>query len=1206
MALLKPFGLLGSYKVEPTRSDLTSPFDLVASYDEDAGSGIQNINGIGFDSSVLGSVKAIYPQFVRPTTYSASVFGQTSLVNKNKFVFLNGFLATGFGQAKIKNVIDQLFPSNINSSVYGRPTIYNLRQYIRYGGLHSAVFGTAYMQGGVKYIKPVGFNANIVPIPKAINTRANQYANPIAIVPPIITGPKVSPRMLRPVGIKSDGYGQPFIQRNPSPKGFVNTTYGVTWISHSPRYLTPSIISAFESGYPKVFDPTQKIFFNGTTTIIVGGVFGDIGIRNTRRIINTLGILSQQFSDWAIVESTRRSIESKSFNAQLFGNGFIRNKTPSIAPQGFISISGLTNIDIGYRIRTVKPSGFYQPKLGIHTLTKNPELNPKGINALVIGNAFISNRVRNVYAGIGRETLVFGETTTWHYSRKFNPLGIKADSYGVPRIEHGSRTLLAQGSNQAVYGYNAWLSFAKRLVQPVSIPYPNMPIHRVGGTQRINPFGYIATLFGTRIIPENQAVYPQGFSNPFGLTTIDLWKKYLKPTGFLTTGQEGGHRFGTHHFWNLRKYIVQFYDVDSGLVPPKWTGWTSIANRNKVIGAIGNDASRVASPSINNNARPIYPLGISSLAINKPMIADRVRHLKLQGLEDPYISGWHVVYNDAFVIAPRGINAQTFGVNQINNTRRYFNRIGNFESLEMGKPMIADRIRKLSIEQRYSIAPPHIPIHRVDLYTRYIEEVGRFDDHQAFGSSSFTIHFNIIAPRWTLRDGYGNADVKNLTPELGARGRNSEEFGDSLIRLQWRPLLQQGSETVLWGKTEIAYRDRQFSVSGFTHWNIPRPKVIKTGVPPYYPQYIWLNAVEIDGEENKGHGIEIPKNQVSQPIVKSNVIFPQGFIATSYGSHHTQSNGILVQPGLQELLVGQPFVGLKNRSITVPSMGDLLQLKDIKPRFSPWTIYAVMEAPSQAKENHEPRGLHFVNSDSGTRLPGEVFGNLRIDLKHRKLNVGMGNQSQFNSGHKIDLKKRYINLTDFGFRSQRTGFHVIGPFDQQIIQFDAVDSHGFGQAVLKIPYTGPYFIKPSGLSSMVMGRPLIDFFNRTVKTSGRDHLQMGARLNNDEPFMWQGLRVGPLVSGNYGGFESEAFGNTFISLKVRDLILKGFETFAMEYDYTNFNDRMRVTRKELPRQKNHINALGFDATGYSVPNIKPATQYIRPDGNSDQFRKGAW
>ncbi|MNC61670.1 hypothetical protein D3C75_1116300 [compost metagenome] len=51
---------------------------------------------------------------------------------------------------------------------------------------------------------------------------------------------------------------------------------------------------------------------------------------------------------------------------------------------------------------------------------------------------------------------------------------------------------------------------------------------------------------------------------------------------------------------------------------------------------------------------------------------------------------------------------------------------------------------------------------------------------------------------------------------------------------------------------------------------------------------------------------------------------------------------------------------------------------------------------------------------------------------------------------------------------------------------------------------------------------------------------------------------------------------------------------------------MRVTGTvvEIPAQT--IQAVGFDAFRQSVPNIKPAVHYIRPDGNADQFRKGAF
>lgn len=1204
----KPFTLTAIYTLSAGPTPLTISYDLHANFLglPDDPSKPQYILTLGHDSVSFGDFRLSQEKWLEPVGLSGAIYGQANIQNKRRFLLASGFSGSSYGSHSLRNINQTIQLIGFSNQAFTNPKVYNLKQILNLNsrGINSASYGRPFVQGGVKTVKVSGLNASTFGTTKLINTRADQYAKPSGIAPPAITGPNVSPRMLRPTGIKSDSFGQPFLQRNPNLKGFVNTSYGVAWISHSPRYLTPSIISAFESGYPKVFDPTQKIFFNGTTTVIVGGIFGDIAIRNTRRIINTQGIFSQQFSDWAVVESTRRSVESKSFNAQLFGNGFIRNKTPSIAPNGINSISGLNTIGIGYRIRTVKPNDFYQPKFGNHTLTKSPELKPNGINALAMGNVFISNRVRNIYAGLGRETLVFGETITWHYSRKLNPAGIKSDAYGSPRIEHDRRLLLAQGLNQAQYGNNTWVSFAKRHVQPISIIYPNMPIHRVGGTQRINLLGYFATLFGTRIVPESQSIYPQGFINPFGITVFDLWKRYIKPNGFLTTGQEAGHRFGTAKFWNLRQYIIQFYDGDSGLVPPKWYGWTNIENKNKTIGVIGSNCTRIGAPYIENNARILIPNRLNALTVGKVMIADRVRSLRLQGVEAPYISSWAAIYNAAPVISNKGFKSEDFGVCNILNTRRSFNRIGNFESLEMGRPMIADRIRTLKFEQRYTIAPPYIPIHRIDLHTRYIEEVGRFDDHQAFGNPSLSIHWNIITPRWTLRDAYGTATIKNLTPELAARGRNSEEFGEPSIRTQWRDLLHLGSETVVWGRSEIAFRDRKFSMIGFSQSVVPRHTVIKTGVPPYYPQYIWLDAVEIDGKQNDGHGISLPKYQVSVPDVKTNVIFPKGFIASLYGSHYTQSNGILVHPGLQELTIGNHFVGLKNRNVTVPSLGDSMIVS--KPRLSPHTIYAVMESPAQARQNHEPRDLHFVNSDYGNRQPGEVFGRTTITLQHRKLSVGLGNQSGLGYGHKIELRKRYINLKDFGFRSQRIGFHVVGPFDQNVMQFDSNDMQSFGRPTLSIPYGGAFFIKPNGLNSPALNRPIVDFFNRTIKAVGSNHLQMGTRKGSDTPFMWQGLRVGELVKGNYGGFDNQRFGQAWISLKIRGLVAQGFESFVMEYDYTQFDKRMRVIRKELPKPKIFITPVGVDALCVAVPNIKPAAHYIRPDGNADQYRKGAF
>ena len=61
---------------------------------------------------------------------------------------------------------------------------------------------------------------------------------------------------------------------------------------------------------------------------------------------------------------------------------------------------------------------------------------------------------------------------------------------------------------------------------------------------------------------------------------------------------------------------------------------------------------------------------------------------------------------------------------------------------------------------------------------------------------------------------------------------------------------------------------------------------------------------------------------------------------------------------------------------------------------------------------------------------------------------------------------------------------------------------------------------------------------------------MGTRKSVDNPFMWQGLRVGELVKGNYGGFESLGFGATWVSLKVRNVEAQGFESFVIFHDKT--------------------------------------------------------
>lgn len=1140
---------------------------------------------------------------INGTGFDGAAIGNPSLEISQSFVKTDGFNASVFGFSQVENYFKTIYASGFVSSFIAIPVIENKIKYLNLDGLAATIFGDHFLSGGVRWLSVNGFDASSFTSPTTINTTANQaiLLDGVGIAPVEISSPNVSPRILYPSGIKADAYGQPLVQRNPSPLGFVDTSYGDAWVSHSPRYLLAGIGDSFVSGYPQVFDPTRTIYLSDKG--IEGGIFGDTAVKNTRRIITVDGFQDSQFSSFATIYSTRRYINTIGFDAQNFGNSEIYNKTPSLAPTGFDSLQAL-NPSIGYAIRHIYPSGFDLLKTGNAVVIKTPEIKPGGFNAQAFGTLFISNYTRLIEVA-GKYSQEFGALTVWHRLRKLQPEGFITDSYGKPRIEHGRRTLLALGGAHSLYG-QPWLSYSVRSIAVRSIYTEFASNHKVGGLQFIDAQGFIATEFGTRIIPEVQSLAPFGFSNSYGLATIDLKTKYITPQGFKTVAQEG-LRFGAPKFYNLVQYITQNYDGGSGLVPPPWPQWTAIENRNKIIGAIGSNFSKVGEPNLYNNARLIEPSGMDSFKHSGLLIADRIRYLRLEGMEPPYISGWSNVHNDARVIRASGFGAQVFGGATAENTRRYYPRVGNWESLEFGVPMIADAIRTIDIESRYGINPPYIPVPDIHLYRRYLDEVGK-DDHLRMGEPSLSIHFNIIAPRWAQVTAFGDAYLKNATPEVHAYGHNSELFGTSVVRTSFRTVQPDGSLMQLFGLSGIADRDRRITVNGIGAGAVGSAlKVIKTGQPPYTPQYIWLDAVEIDGQKSGGYGIEPPERQVSGPFVRSNVIQPEGFVATRSGNHHLQSNGILVEPGIGEYLIGEPMVGLKNRTIAVPTLGDMLQLENVKPRLSPYTIYATKDTPPQAQRNNSGEVFRDVNSGDGNRPAGEVFGRLFISLQHRKItNVSAGYGGWVGSNHKVQLSKRYIDLKDYGFSSQRMGFHVVGPFDQEIEQFESDDFMVLGRPLITAPYTGTQTIKANGIAAVAITKQQIDLLHRTVRPQGFDAQGFGKNAPPNNPFMWQGMRIGERVMGIYGGFDALGFGDTFISNKVRSVDAQGFDSFTCEYDYTNFNARMRVTRQEFVKPAMHIAPIGFDDSAYGVPNIRPAAHYIRPDGNAEQYRKGAF
>ena len=1175
---------------------------------------VRNIGISGIIGSSYGNAKIINAAMgIRASGLVATMFGPVKVDLHTKYIKPNGFNASAYSNnASIINFHKNVNLSGLNTQIFGIPTIYNLRQYLLVPGRSMGIYGIAYVQGGVKEVRGSGFNSAVLPQPKVINTRADQYVDlrtpSRGIAPPTIDGPNVSPRILYPMGILPGAFGTAWVQRNPSPKGFTTDLYGTAWISHSPRYLTPGKVDAFQPGYPKIFDPTQRIYHAGSPHI-PGGIFGDIAIRNARRLIKVLGSDQALYGDWSNVFSNLTQVRVQSFDAVIFGNNTIWNKTPSVIPGAWDS-NAFGQALIADRIRRVNARGIDWPesqRFGKHVFSKPPEINLHGFSPMVFGQPFISNKVRTIFADADNHLRMGTDLVVWFRYRyvELESKGIYSQAFASPKIEHGVRDLLAKGSDFSAIGQpTTW--FKIRSVNVLGISDTFSSNHRVGGTQFVKPAGYIASLFGERIVPENQGIYGTGF-NAQGFTEnhrIELHTRWVRATGFLTFGIQTSDRYGTASVWNKRQYIQQNYDSGDGLNPGAFGQWTYIVNRNREIKVSGFNASRYGYTLIDNKARPLLPSGKDHSMIGKAMVADRIRHLKPQGMEPPYLSGWGRIHNTAFVIAPLAVKHDQWGAPSVVNTRREYRWIGAFESMQFGNPMIAFRIRKLSIESRYSIAPIYMPLPKVDLYTRYIDPPG--PDLSAFGGPSLHIKWNTFTPRWTHRELFGDAIVRNVTPELKQRGNNSEEFGHTGVKLYKQYLSIDGYGSELLGKTIISYRDRSMSITGRNYMAFGLHKVVKTGAPPYSLQQITLDW---DGEgprpdDYSGKGIELPIFQVSTPSVKSNVIFAEGFVATKFGATHTQSNGILLESGIQEFSVGNHFVGLKNRTIQVPTMGDFLQIEDTRPKISPHTIYAVMEAPAQAIRNHPSNGLHFVNSDSGNRLPGEVFGWVTVTNRHRVIRPSGFNISDW-YGPKVALRKRYIKPEPFN--SFRMGWHyALDGSPQGVEQYESNDTSLYGMPNIYSPYYGPQTIRVNGMNANVFGSGKVEFFHRTVRASGTNMLVMGAGRSGDTPYKPQGLWVGEPKPTIPKGFNAEVFGSTTISLRVRDVTVEGFDSFISEMDISNFKGRMKVTlvKKPVVIEPKEIMLEAFGLTTYGIPNIRLKTHYIRPDGNSDQYRKG--
>lgn len=1162
-------------------------------------------------ASGVGSPSVSWRQIISLTSGIYSYVSSNNAVvrNLNTWVYPSGISAFSTGVASLYNFNQQVRISGSNTSAVGSATIYNLKQFIahRQTSAHT-LLGYASLQGGVRYLSLYGFNGSGLGTAKVINIRADQYATTQGILGLSLGTPNVSPRYIWPIEIYPPIFPQPLVQRSPYPLGLDHSSYGYATLWFRVRYLSPASILGFDSGYAKIFDPTQFIYANPPQT---SAVFGDIKAKNKNIIVHAEGMLASAVNEWAVFENTLCLINAKGIDGFIAADANIRNKTPSIMPDGFISPIGKPSI--ADRVRRVNVVGIPYLFFGLPTFTTPPSLAPKGGDYLKFGDTFVSLKTRTVFIG-GTYSLSVGNATVWPWSRNVPLEGIKAPILtSASTVTHGLRELLPNGSDNMRFSASHRLSFRIRTIVVESIVDndPNTS-HRVSRNIIIYPTGFDATEWGSRVIPENKTLLPIGIAPSAGTPAIDWFIRSLYLNGFRTSFSAEKNtdiRFGVARAFNKTQYIVQFFDVASGLVPQDFSQWTAIEVRNKTILTYGVDTKKIGYALISNNAAQISPVGAQG-DIGSPFIGYRVRSVFADAIDSPYMANWNVIYNAAFVVAPVSKNTDAFGVHRLFSNLQTLKANGA-EMSSYGYHMVDFAIRTLQMESRYGIYPAYINLPNVQLHTRYISPMG-FDPSTLWASNvgmpDLAIHRNIISPKWIDRQylWWGDAALKNLTPELGVYGNTNELFGITSVRTQWENVFAKGDESLLFGKVLIEFKTRKIAVAGLNAAPISQlHKVIKLGAPPYSPQYIELRGFsEVDGilEETDGYGINAPDKQVAMPSLNQSVIYSRSFVASVFGEIRVTANTLKIDAGIYILGVANPSVSLKVRELVVKGIDNYIGEDRIgKPRITPHTIYAPFgeEATSQARRNHPFVNSSYINT-------GVKFGSVVVINKNRGLwhhSAHTGNSFGIPS---LMLSRQYIQPK--GMRSEKSGWHNI-PFSLQTVtqlHEDGLDGfHQFGRAALaRPPYLGSYTIKTLGGNSQSFGATVLQNSIRFLYPVGLASAAMGDRKYSDNPFMWQGLRIGELVLGSYGGNEHSALGLLFISAKVRDIGVEGFDTFLSEYDIYNFKTRMRVYRQVTPTEKDYIQVMAVNVVEFGNAKIEHGQYFIRPDGNSETYRQG--
>lgn len=860
-----------------------------------------------------------------------------------------------------------------------------------------------------------------------------------------------------------------------------------------------------------------------------------------------------------------------------------------------------------------------------------------GFDSSQFGQPTAFNKTRYILAAGKPSSLTFGRPIVFNRTRYLTNVTVgQTQAFGNAMLSGGLRQLLVSGIAAPSVGI-AWASRSPRHLTPAGIPWNFYTNHLVGYARSVSPEGFDAARFGTRIVPESTVAYPQGFvASAISEPWVSNGRRFVSPQSFRLHQAEEV-RFGTAFARDSRQYVAHVSDVNDGLSGERFGQWLLVANRNRVIAHNSTSPGALPSPMVENKARPILAQGITppfplGEFQRSGEVSHGIRNVLADGISPPIPSRWLVVFNDARIVQSTGTRHDAFGTGFIWNNRRTITKAGDLSAAAYGVPFVSHGVRTISFDPHYSIAPPSIALPGMKLNTRYLEQVGGFDSFKT-GGHALTIHWNIAYPRWTHNEAlrFGLPGVRNVTPMLRQRGHDSAEFGDSSIRTQWRTVQTLELFSQAFGRAMVADRRQHIEPVAIGVIRMSdKLTVMKLQADPPAAQWVTIQSNQSIGygaltKDNQGREFYPP-----QPVADHGFGFPISGAQSirPLGIDPEDTPGLIGRPvvlymGINDASVGNvankigmPAVSLRNRCIVVEpqqdSERDKFGLQDAygKPTMDPRTIWAVVDAPDQAIANHPVRGLHPVDFVPGT--PGywkRGMGTPSIALRHRRVSPA-GQVFTGYGEHQVNNRIRRIEVTGANYgivgKPRLLAFtRTIAPSNNNQPGYTEHKFGGFYGTPTVSNATRQ--LAPTAIaSSNRFGVQRIDLFHRLVRPQGFNAATVSSYTGSQNPYQWQHLRVGPRVPTMPVGNDMAAFGTAWVSNRVRGVGAIGFDAFTSEETFEDFALRMRV-RYHPAEQRAYrlLSPQGFGGETIPHHDVGYRARYITPDGNMDNFRKGA-